>query len=103
MSNDYSDGPPAASGFGGYFTRTFSIVTFLIGIGMAVDPAEFGLGSQGPDEIPADVLIPVLIILGLHGMLTKMSEVGVIRRLLCYLSGVAGAVVVFNVVSQLMS
>ena len=90
-------GQEAGSGFGGYFTRTFSFFTLGLGIWLLVDPS--ALGSSG--DIPVDILIPVLLILGSHGVVTKYSEGGIFRKFLYYMSGVPGAVFAFNVIGQL--
>ena len=90
-------GQEAGSGFGGYFTRTFSLFTLGLGIWLLVDHT--ALGSSG--DIPVDILMPALLILGSHGVVTKYSEVGIFRKFLCYMSGVPGAVFAFNVTGQL--
>jgi hypothetical protein len=90
-------GQTAGGGFGSFFTRTFSIVTFFVGLYWALVPEDFyAIGG----DMPYDILIPGLLILGAHGMLTKSSGVGIIRQGLCYMSGVPGAVVVFNLIGQ---
>jgi len=88
------------SDFGTYFTRTFSIVTFLVGMGFALGyiPAY----EANPGQIEFETLVTGLIILGGHGIVTNMKEVGIFRKLLCYLSGAAGGVVAFNVIMQLI-
>lgn len=91
-------GQQAGSGFGGYFTRTFSIVTLGLGVWLFFEPDALGTGG----DIPVEVLMPVLVLLGLHGVVTKYSQVGIFRKFLCYMSGVPGAVVAFNVLGQLM-
>lgn len=90
-------GQETGSGFGGYFTRTFSFFTLGLGIWLLVDPA--ALGSSG--DIPVDILVPALVVLGSHGVVTKYSEVGIFRKFLCYMSGVPGAVFAFNIIGQL--
>jgi hypothetical protein len=87
----------AGSGFGGYFTRTFSIFTLGFGIWLFIDPS--ALGTSG--EIPVDILMPALLILGSHGVVTKYSDVGIFRKFLCYMSGVPGAVYAFKVIGQI--
>lgn len=87
----------AGSGFGGYFTRTFSFVTLGLGILLFIDPKV--LGSSG--DIPVEILMPALLILGSHGVVTKYSDVGIFRKFLCYMSGVPGAVVAFTIIGQL--
>lgn len=90
-------GQEAGSGFGGYFTRTFSLFTLGVGIWLLLEPAALGTGG----DIPVEILIPVLLILGLHGVITKYSAVGIFRKFLCYMSGVPGAVFAFNILAQL--
>lgn len=90
-------GQEAGSSFGGYFTRTFSLFTLGLGVWLLIDPTV--LGSSG--DIPVAVLMPALLILGAHGVVTKYSDVGILRKFLCYMSGVPGAVVAFNVIGQL--
>lgn len=84
------------SGFGGYFTRTFSFVTLGFGIWLLIDPN--AIGSDG--DIPVDILMPALLVLGSHGVFTKYTDVGVFRKFLCYMSGVPGAVITFNILGQ---
>jgi hypothetical protein len=90
-------GQEAGSGFGGYFTRTFSFFTLGLGIWLLLEPTALGPGG----DIPVNVLMPALLILGSHGIVTKYSKVGIFRKFLCYMSGVPGAVFAFNVVGQL--
>ena len=90
-------GREAGSGFGGYFTRTFSFFTLGFGILLFFNPK--ALGSSG-DDIPVYILMPGLLILGSHGVVTKYSKVGIFRKFLCYMSGVPGAVFAFNVIGQ---
>ena len=89
-------GQQAGSGFGGVFTRTFSFVTLGLGIWLLIDPTALGSGG----DIPVQVLMPALLILGGHGVVTKYSDVGIFRKFLCYMSGVPGAVVAFNIIGQ---
>ena len=67
---------------------------------MAIFPEEFGGTSTG--DIPFDVLVPALIILGIHGTLTISAEVGIFRKFLCYMAGVPGGVFAFNIVGQIL-
>lgn len=90
-------GQEAGSGFGGYFTRTFSLFTLGLGVWLWLDPTALGTGG----DIPVEVLMPALLILGLHGVVTKYTEVGIFRKFLCYMSGVPGAVFAFNLIGQL--
>ena len=90
-------GQELGSGFGGYFTRFFSIVTFGIGVWMMIDPSAAAGG-----DIPVDILMPAMLILGAHGMFTKLEEVGFFRKFLCYMGGVPGAVFAFNILGQIL-
>ncbi len=93
-------GQEAGSNFGGYFTRTFSIVTLGVGIWLLIDPNALGFSVNG--DIPVNILLPMLLILGTHGIVTRYSKVGIFRKFLCYMSGVPGAVFAFNVIGQLV-
>lgn len=92
-------GQEVGTGFGGYFTRTFSLFTLGLGILLLIDPTI--LGTSG--DIPVQMLMPALLILGSHGVITKYSEVGIFRKFLCFMSGVPGAVVAFNVIAQVLN
>jgi|LGVF01.1.fsa_nt_gb hypothetical protein len=95
---DYDLKGDAASGFGGYFTRFFSIFTLIGGIFVGSDEIDL---FQDPDK---NLYMGIwLLFLGVHGVFTKLKSVGIIRQLLCYLSGVAGAMLAFNIISQLIN
>lgn len=86
-------GQDMGSGFGSFFTRFFSLFTIAAAFVVADDPS---IAS----DIPIDYLVPALFILGMHGLFTKSDEVGIIRKFLCYMSGVPGAVFAFNLLGQ---
>lgn len=88
------------SGFGGYFTRTGSLallvlVSFMLFSPESVDMTEYEINELMPWPL-------VWFGLGIFGTLVKPDGKNIITRLLCNLGGVAGMVIVFNVLSQLV-
>ena len=93
-----SNGPSGTFlSIGDGFPRTCNFITILYGLYMAFGNAgstEFGLtGSQ---------LGIILIVLGIHGIFTKPSKVGIIRKFLSYMGAAPGAYAVYDVGSQII-
>lgn len=55
--------------------------------------------AEGGDE--AGIFLAV-VLLGLHGVFTKIRNVGFFRKLLSFLGGAVGALFLFNIVMQLL-
>ena len=86
-------GKDIGMGLGQLAPRLFSIVTVVGGI-------FFLIGYSNIEPNPG--LGVFILLLGIHGVFTNTKEVGVIRKILAWMSGAAGAVVVFNIVMQLL-
>jgi len=85
-----------SQGLGGAFARLFSLVTIFIGYKALATPGEMGVDAD------QSLLMGVgLLLLGIHGVLTNPARTNLLRKLLCYLSGVAGATVTVNIFMQL--
>lgn len=87
----------AGSGFGGEFTRFFSWPVLGVAVLMFCDELVL---LDDPDANAGLALW--LGFIGLHGVITTSEDVGCVRKLLCYLSGVASATLVFGVLKQLL-
>jgi hypothetical protein len=80
-------------GLGQIAPRLFSVVTVIIGI-------FFIIGYSNITPNPG--LGVFLLILGIHGVFTNTKQVGFMRKILAWLSGTAGAVVLIRIAIQLL-
>ncbi|MDU8926578.1 hypothetical protein RXV86_04185 [Alisedimentitalea sp. MJ-SS2] len=90
------------SGFTADLPRLFRIPTLAVGVVLL----SYGMGSpivggQYPSPDESLVMGAGLGLLGLHGLVTNVKRVGILRRLLSYFSGAAGGVLSFNI-AQMM-
>jgi hypothetical protein len=80
-------------GLGQLAPRLFSVMTVIVGI-------FFIIGYSNITPNPG--LGAFLLLLGIHGVFTNTKQVGFMRKILTWLSGTAGAVVVIRIVIQLL-
>ena len=96
-----SNGPPGFLGLGEVLPRTCNFLTIFVGLYMIFLEAdntsmtELGLTTQQ--------LGMVFGVVGLHGVFTKPSEVGIIRRFLSYMGAAPGALVIFWLGSEILA